>query len=72
MLGMTLVFTPSSSYLSVNHQTMRWRAIHAEQIPHPVDVKGYARPQARAGLRRVRGKDCETSGKPRLTYGAHP
>lgn len=39
MLGMTL-FTPSSSYLSVNHQTARWRAIYAEQILCPMDAKG--------------------------------
>lgn len=32
MLGMTLLFTPSSSYLSVNHQTMRWRAIYADKF----------------------------------------
>lgn len=71
MLGMTLLFTPLSSYLSVNHQTIRWRAIYAEQILGLMDVNGYARPRVRAGLCRVHGKGCEPSGKPRLTYGSH-
>ena len=71
MLGMPLLFTLSSTYLSVNHQAVRLRAIRAEQMLCPMDVHGCARPRVRAGLCRVRGKGCEPSGKPRLTYSTH-
>lgn len=47
MLGMPLLFTPLSSYLSVNHQTIR--AIYAEQIQPPIGMQGPRSGQDSAG-----------------------